>query len=707
MTQTRLPHRPRRRRLLLELLGAAALACVVVAGTGAPPAAQARSAALADAAVPADTPRSRPRPRPLPRQRYEDSLRDPVTVRSVNGVLNATLTVEPARLPVPRGADSVEMLNLRAYRLTATTDPAFGLNDARFAPRFPGPTFRVKRGDLVRIELINALPNGGPENSNEVCKQPTVGLSIPDVFQGCFHGLNYTNIHYHGMHVTPDSTSTVVGDDVLMTIPPGGTIQYSFRIPQNQSPGTHWYHPHKHGSVAVQVANGMAGAFVVEDPESGIDSIVRHHRMREHLIAIQQVAESIGLLQGDLGGLTPLVNGQYQPTIYMAPGEVQRWRIVNENTTRTTKAFDVGFLDTASIGAPRLYDVARDGVQFAPGNYDARQPDPFLHMAPGQRLDVFVQAPRVAGTHFLQVAHNPGTSRDSRNPTLPADRDLVNVQGGRTEAPPVVVFKVVVDPRLRGRNTYLPQSLPPQPPFLRGQLPAARDTALIVFTDTLRQQPTQFYLGSRLNPYQRFDDNSVFVPSDTAGRAMPMVLGETQTWKIVNNSQLGINHPFHIHINPFQVNRVVYPLGKNDPFHTLYEQLNAAAARGTPIWLDVLPLPQPAQITSTLPRDTLPADTVVVNGQTIVPRDTSVIVAPVPRTAQNGAPNTAYAIITQKYDDFQGCRDGNCGPPNGYFVMHCHILGHEERGMMQVLQIVRPGEPVSPPQGHVQGQHRH
>jgi hypothetical protein len=260
---------------------------------------------------------------------------------------------------------------------------------------------------------------------------------------------------------------------------------------------------------------------------------------------------------------------------------------------------------------------------------------------------------------------------------------------------------VVVDPALRGRNTTLPRSLPPLPAFLRGRLPVARDMALVVFTDSLAQQPTQFYLGSRLNPYQHFDDNSVFVPSDTNGRAMPMVLGQTQTWKIINNSQQQINHPFHIHINPFQVNRVVYPLGKDDPFHALYEQLNDAAQRGSPIWLDVLPLPQPATATITPPQVTFQADTVIIGDDTtlVSPANNNVVVAPVP--TQNGAPNTAYAVITQKYDDFQGCPNGSCGPPNGYFVMHCHILGHEERGMMQVLQIVRPGEPVSPPEGHV------
>src|SRR5216117_3365365 len=31
-----------------------------------------------------------------------------------------------------------------------------------------------------------------------------------------------------------------------------------------QSPGTHWYHADKHGSTAIDVANGMTGAFIIE-----------------------------------------------------------------------------------------------------------------------------------------------------------------------------------------------------------------------------------------------------------------------------------------------------------------------------------------------------------------------------------------------------------------------------------------------------------
>ncbi|HEV7488600.1 MAG TPA: hypothetical protein VGQ65_23240, partial [Thermoanaerobaculia bacterium] len=35
-------------------------------------------------------------------------------------------------------------------------------------------------------------------------------------------------------------------------------------LKMGQSPGTHWYHAHKHGSTAIDVSNGMSGAFIIE-----------------------------------------------------------------------------------------------------------------------------------------------------------------------------------------------------------------------------------------------------------------------------------------------------------------------------------------------------------------------------------------------------------------------------------------------------------
>ncbi len=706
MSEPRVPDRSRTLRLLPALLGTAALGAAMVAGACAP----GRSAPSTD------------RPTPSVAQ-HADSLREPLVVRSVNGVLSATLDVTFADLPVTRAGKAivgdtvsvtdsmqVDTLPLRAYTLAATTDPAYRPGDPRFTPRFPGPTFRVRPGDLVQIWLRNKLPRPTtPDDSNDVCMTyPAAepGASPRDVYQDCFHGPNFTNIHYHGMHVTPDSTSTVVGDDVLLAIAPGDSILYSFRIPTNQSPGTHWYHPHKHGSVALQVANGMAGAFIVEDPTTGLDRFTQQFNVREHLIAFQQIDTTVGLFHGDktniLDKVPPLVNGQDFPTIYMAPGEVQRWRIVNENVTRNTKTLEFTFEDRPGE-EPVVAEVARDGVSFAPVNL-AVDNDSVLLMGAGNRLDVIVMAPPTPGTHLFRVAQNPGASRRTRAAVLPlrtladADTQQINAENNKNS---FLLFRVVVDPAWTGGSRGLPASVPDLAAFLGTRIPTpsaflgvnltpARDTAVVVFTDTGGPgnylTPTQFYLGSASNAFQRFNDTVVFVPSSAGGTPMPMYLDSTQTWKVVNNSPNQINHPFHIHINPFQVDSVYAPAGSADPFYDLYQELNAASRRGSPIWLDVLPLPQPS-----------------VN-------------------ASGAVVDTAYAFITQRYDDFTGCADGKCGPPTGNFVMHCHILGHEERGMMQVLRVAKPGETVSPPRSHGahqprpgggargsggQGQHRH
>src|SRR5258708_39789220 len=74
------------------------------------------------------------------------------------------------------------------------------------------------------------------------------------------HELYITNLHTHGLHVSPAGNS----DNVFREIPPGASFQYTFTIPPDHPSGTFWYHPHKHGSVAYQMANGMAGALIVE-----------------------------------------------------------------------------------------------------------------------------------------------------------------------------------------------------------------------------------------------------------------------------------------------------------------------------------------------------------------------------------------------------------------------------------------------------------
>src|ERR1051326_952004 len=100
-----------------------------------------------------------------------------------------------------------------------------------------------------------------------------------------------------------------------------------------------------------------------------------------------------------------------------------------------------------------------------------------------------------------------------------------------------------------------------------------------------------------------------------------MELGATEEWTIYNDNSDGAPHPFHIHINPFQVVEI------RDP------KQNGGVA---------VPLPPPW-----------------------VWWDTFAI------------PPGGYMKILTRFVDF-----------TGMYVLHCHILGHEDRGMMQLVQVV-------------------
>lgn len=533
-----------------------------------------------------------------------DTLREPIVLQSVPTQVNGqTIGILDVRLEAvmdsvqPGGTGGWHVV--RAYRLTWANGRSYDIVSQ------PGPTLRVNPGDSVRILLTNNLP---PDPHPHQCQSYPVSKGPPnDKFPNCFHGPNTTNIHYHGMHVTPSGT----GDNVLLEIGPDSSFQFAYRIPMNQASGTMWYHPHKHGSVALQVMNGMAGALVVGNGR--LDRLTESLNMIERTIAVQQIDSQINLVAGNTGEGAKLVNGQINPIVYMRPGEVQRWRLVNENISNST-TYALVFGSDATHPGPQMFDIARDGVQYAPANYDPRTPDESLIVAPGNRLDMFVRAPTQPGTHRLlaRLVHQPG-----------ARFELPHATGKAGVAQPLMTVVVVNDGATR--NRVLPDSLPDLPGFLNNlPAPAANDTAArLVFMEIGDngigpKVAPDFYLGTDADSLQKFNPDVPFIQ---------MPLGKVQTWKVTNRSK-NLSHPFHIHINPFQIMHVSYsPTDGNAP---LYKQMNDAAARGFPIWSDTFALPK------------------------------------------NG-----YIVVRQRYDDF-----------TGKFVMHCHILGHEERGMMQLLEIV-------------------
>jgi FtsP/CotA-like multicopper oxidase with cupredoxin domain len=74
-----------------------------------------------------------------------------------------------------------------------------------------------------------------------------------------------TNLHFHGLTIPPVCHQ----DDVLKTSvsPRNPPFEYRFRIPENEPPGLYWYHPHIHGFSKAQVLGGASGALIVEGIE--------------------------------------------------------------------------------------------------------------------------------------------------------------------------------------------------------------------------------------------------------------------------------------------------------------------------------------------------------------------------------------------------------------------------------------------------------
>jgi FtsP/CotA-like multicopper oxidase with cupredoxin domain len=80
-----------------------------------------------------------------------------------------------------------------------------------------------------------------------------------------------TNLHFHGLTLP----SQCHQDEVLKTsIAPGSPpFEYRLRIPADEPPGLYWYHPHIHGFSKTQVLGGASGALIIEGIESAIPEV--------------------------------------------------------------------------------------------------------------------------------------------------------------------------------------------------------------------------------------------------------------------------------------------------------------------------------------------------------------------------------------------------------------------------------------------------
>lgn len=189
------------------------------------------------------------------------------------------------------------------------------------------PTLRLSPGDQLKITYINDLP-----------VKPIESCAITPC-------MDMTNLHFHGLTVSPDAPQ----DDVLtMMALPGQVLHYTVQIPKDHPPGLYWYHTDPHGESYQQVLDGMSGALVIEGIDSYVPALAR---LPERVLVVpgrslEADPPSAELKRRvELGGYTCggklespsevfSVNGSVRPSIGLAPGERQFWRVVNASADR-------------------------------------------------------------------------------------------------------------------------------------------------------------------------------------------------------------------------------------------------------------------------------------------------------------------------------------------------------------------------------------
>jgi len=173
----------------------------------------------------------------------------------------------PELQPPPAGA----MLVVRqdGARLCYVAD---GIADAPVIRARPGSelalTLRNEIGDPSRIEA--AMAPGKLRIANEPVPE---GAGFYKVVPGRHHAASgATNLHVHGFAVPPvapqDDVLTVCTDPAVGPAACGRReFDYRWRIPADMPEGLYWYHPHVHGEVQAQMLMGLTGPIVIEGPE--------------------------------------------------------------------------------------------------------------------------------------------------------------------------------------------------------------------------------------------------------------------------------------------------------------------------------------------------------------------------------------------------------------------------------------------------------
>ncbi|WP_223243239.1 multicopper oxidase family protein [Streptomyces sp. CBMA123] len=364
---------------------------------------------------------------------------------------------------------------------------------AGYTGSFVAPTLHVNPGTTVTVHLVNHLPVA-------------------------------TNLHFHGLHVSPEGQS----DDPFLCVAPGADTTYRLAIPADHPQGTFWYHSHAMGptcpapgapdmagmsgmagDVENQIFAGLSGALVVGDDRSLLPAALRHVTAHTLVLKDVQLDPTGHILQNtdttsiDSGKPTVrLVNGRLRPVLSMRPNETQLWRLAN-------------------AGADIFYQLRLDGYHFTVVGEDGAPvarvatADTLL-LPPGKRYDVLV----TAGAHPAKAVLR--TTAYSNGP-----------QGDAYPDTELATIKIAGD-RLR------------RLPEVTGAVPTA--PADLAAAPVTRQRTVDLSESADGNTF--YINGRQFAAGESAFTT-PAKLGTVEEWTILNHS--GEDHPFHLHTTAFQV----------------------------------------------------------------------------------------------------------------------------------------------------------
>lgn len=405
-----------------------------------------------------------------------------------------------------------------------------------FNGSYLGPTLRAERGERVQVNVTN------------------------DIGQT-------STVHWHGMHLPAR-----MDGGPHQVIEPGATWSPNWRV--DQPAATLWYHPHPHGATAQHVYRGLAGMFLLDDPEADALDLPDRYGIDDLPVIVQDKAftrdgqlDDAGSLFANTGvlGDTILVNGTVTPHQDVRTERV-RLRLLNASNARI---YNFGFADDQQFEL-----IGTDGGLLpAPVTMDR------LRLSPGERAEVV-------------VTMRPGQDSVLRSypPDLGADAFQERFSGGDD------TFDVL---QLRAADLLEPS--PPLPVRLASA--PALDDADATTTRTFR-------LGA-----SDINDRDM----DPARIDEVVTVGDTEVWEVRNAA--GTPHNFHVHDVQFQV-----------------------------LHLDGEPPP---------PELSGWKDTVYVT------------------------PGSTVRLI-MRFTDY--------ADPNVPYMFHCHLLEHEDAGMMGQFVVVRPGQ---------------